>query len=244
MRTLLMALVLVLAPLNAATASSLEVDKKNALVIEGPISGTNILHLGELLVQAAAAGLPQVDLIINSPGGSIVTGFRFISMMDDARSRGMKIRCFVPEMAASMAFGILVHCDERHALSRSFLLWHRARVSVGGIFGSPLTAPQALAIGRDLAAVDNLILEETLGALKEMDPADVIHHFENETLHVGSNLHRMAPGFVTTHTYIRGLYDVLADEEVPRTKKSGGFFDMFQDGEIIYITPNLITNQK
>lgn len=222
---------------TACFASQLKVDASNVVVIEGVIQGDNILPIGDLLLKASERGLKQVDMIINSPGGSVVTGFRFMNMMDEARARGLKIRCFVPEIAASMAFGILVHCDERHALARSFLLWHRARVSVGGMFGAPMTAPQALAIGRDLMAVDNLILEETLAALG-VEPKVVKYHFENETLHVGSNLHRLAPDFITSHVRIEGLFEALTNPEVPRPKQERGFFG-WETGEIIYITDKL-----
>lgn len=222
--------------LCAQTArSEVSVDIEKALVIEGVISGDNIVHIGQALLDRAAEGQSSADLIINSPGGSVTSGFMFLNMVDEARARGMRIRCFVPEIAASMAFGILVHCDERHALARSFLLWHRARVSVGGLFGSPITAPEALALGRDLASVDRLILDETTKALG-IDPRVVKYHFEQETLHVGTNLHILAPNFITSHTTIQGLYEALRSRGVPRSKsQKPGIFGTFRAGEIIYI---------
>lgn len=215
-------------------ASALQV-ADDAVVIEGVIQGNNLQPVATELLRRAAEGVQSTDIVINSPGGSVTTGFMFLSQMDEARARGMKLRCFVPEIAASMAFGILVHCDERHALARSFLLWHRARVSVGGFGGAPMTAPQAAVLARDLDAVDKLIFEETNAALG-MPEEDVRYHFENETLHVGSNLHRMAPNFITSHARIEGLYEALENQKLVRSKQPNIFGLQFRMGEIIYIS--------
>lgn len=213
---------------------------ENAMVIHGVIQGDNIAHLGEILIKVAGK-IDSVDLVISSPGGSVTSGFFFINQMEAARAKGLVINCFVPDVAASMAFGILVHCDHRYALSRAFLLWHRARVNLGGgIFGggSPMTAPQLLTLGRDLASLDKVIFRETLAALG-IEEKVVRYHFENETLHVGVNLHALAPEFITVYDSIPGLFEALDNKDLPRSKESRGIFGEFNPGEIIYISDKL-----
>lgn len=208
---------------------------ERAVHISGPIMQGNILKLiGPMNALAKdGSGLP-IDLIINSPGGEVITGYRFINMMEAVKATGTKIRCFVPEVAASMAFQILTRCDERYALSRSFLLWHRVRVVLGGFMGTVVTAPVANSLARDLQAVDDLILSECRKALgKDMDDRDIVYHFEQETLHIGENLHKLAPSFITTYPHIPGLLEAMGSPDVPKnnqedTKK------LLRPGTIVY----------
>lgn len=188
------------------------VDSDKAMVITGVIGRGNILPLGAELITRAAAGDKQVDLIIDSPGGEVNTGFMFINAMEAAKSRGLHIRCFVPTMAASMAFGILVHCNDRYILDKSFLLWHRAAVSFGGFGGVAMRAPELNKLAEDLAKLDALILQETVDAL-QIDPGVVGYHFEAQTLHTGSDLVRLAPKFATSYTSIDGLFDALINKK-------------------------------
>lgn len=225
----LITVVMLLTACNSYPAKAVEVDAENALVIEGVIQGKSLIPVAAELEKRSRAGEKSVDLIINSPGGSVVSGFLFINFMEDARARGMYIRCFVPQLAASMAFGILVHCDERHSLAKAFLLWHRARV----MGDKPLTAPDLLTLGRELVDLDQVILEETTAALG-IDPEVVAYHFERETLHVGTNLHRMAPGFITSHAEIPGLTEAINNPKLVRS--ASGFSFRFNVGEFIYIS--------
>lgn len=217
---------------------SLQVDSEDALVVEGVIARGNLVSLGQELLKRASDGATKVDMIINSPGGSVIDGFLFINVMEAAKAKGLYIRCFVPEIAASMAFGLLVHCNERHTLARSFLLWHRARISAG--FGTVLTATEMLKLGSDLARVDQLILDEVTAAMPDVNPEVISYHFESETLHVGTNLHKLSPIFITSHKTIEGLYDTMSSKSVPRNGSSSPFTfveaHQWEEGEIIYIS--------
>lgn len=205
------------------------VDPDNTMVIKGVIQGDNLDALGKLLLRVDG----EVNIVIDSPGGSVTTGSRFINYMESAKERGVTINCFVPNLAASMAFGILTHCSNRYALTQAFLLWHRARVMMGGIMGQPMTAPALLVLGRDLEALDQEILRETTNALG-IDPEVVAYHFEAETLHLGINLHKIAPNFIEVHDSIPGLLEALHNDKLPHSKESNPFSFLF--GEIIYIS--------
>lgn len=221
-------------------APEVGVDSSRAMVIEGVIQGNNLSKVKEAMLSKEDNG--TVDLIINSPGGSIVTGFEFVSVMESAKARGVTINCFVPHVAASMAFQILLHCDHRYVLDRSFLLWHRARVMMGGMFGAPMTAPQLAVISKDLQAADSVILNECRKYL-QLDEKTISYHFENETLHIGENLGQMSKAFVSLPS-IEGLFEALTDSKVPRSEQQNPLFgrvgrvdlSQFKFGELIYIT--------
>lgn len=236
---------------KVAAPDPIAIRPERTLIIDGPIYNGNIIELGKMMLNASAKGIDSIDIIINSPGGEAITGFLFINMMEAAKARGMQLKCFVPEIAASMAFSILSHCSERHALARSFLLWHHARVVVGGMFGAALTSSELSAMGHDLEKMDSTILNETIDALG-IDPKVVKYHFDNETLHIGSDLGQLAPDYITIHDSIPGLYDALQNALIPRTtadeptNSAGGNKSKsktkFQDREIIYITSKVKYN--
>lgn len=213
--------------------ADMEVDSKRTAVIDGIIARGNLEPIGDQMLKWADKSTDDITLIINSPGGEVLTGFFFINTLEEVKSRGINVRCIVPNMAASMAFQILVHCSERHALSRSMLLWHRVRTFLGF---RPVTAPAAAALAADLQRLDDVILRELNAAMPD-SAKYVEENFENETLHVGENLHMAQPEFITTHYNIRGLYDVLRNEKVLRSQQPGMFDQFFRTGEIVYISP-------
>lgn len=226
-----------------------QVLEKQAMVIDGVIQGDNLASVSRALLQRKSG--EQVDLVINSPGGSIVTGFEFVSNMEAAKQRGVQINCFVVKYAASMAFQILLHCNQRFVLDRSFLLWHRARIMMGGMGGEPMTSPQLGALSRDLEKTDSLILAEVLQYV-EMSESDIKYHFEHETLHIGEQLAAESSTF-QSYPAIKGLMEALANRKLPRTEedllsKLFGFsgdidYTQFHFGEIIYVKPNNIRGQ-
>lgn len=215
-------------------------DGAQRAVIDGVISGPSMQPLDAFLgdaITAAAKGKAKsktLDIVINSPGGSVVAGFEFLSLMAAAQDSGYNIRCFVYHVAASMAFQILLQCNERYTLDNAFLLWHRARIMMGGMFGSAVTGPQLAVLGRALQDTDAYIYSDLRSKLTGASDSYTRYHFENETLHLGKHLSQHLPDFITTAHSIPGLIPTLADTSVTRTAKQG-FFDKFAPGEIIYI---------
>lgn len=196
------------------TACSLQAEPKfttdNTLVISGPIQQGNIIPVGVAMVEKAKRGEREVQLIINSPGGELITGNLFLALMREAQGQGLKVTCYIPTLAASMAFQILIHCDERHALSNAFLLWHRVRVFVGGMFGQPLTGPQALSLGKSLLHADSDIIRDLLIKLP-LEKETAMFHLENETLHTGVGLHSIAPTFITAHNSLGNILSFIME---------------------------------
>lgn len=184
-----------------------------AIVISGPIMDNVTEMLGDaLLLSSKDENSDPIDLVISSPGGSIEEGFLFIAKMEAVKAKGVIIRCYVPDLAASMAFQIFVHCSERYALPTAFLLWHHARTQFGGGFGgSPaFTAGQLLHAGQELADLDRLILDEVTAAFSSrVSKKDIQYHFDTETLHTAMQLQRFDPDFLTVLPNVEGLQEVL-----------------------------------
>lgn len=214
-----------------AAASELAVRADRVVIIDGVIQQANLTRtLGATLLGWASDGSGEpVDIIINSPGGEITSGFLFLNLLEQVKTT-VPVRCFVPELAASMAFQILVHCSERHTLNRAFLLWHRVRVQLGGMFGgATVTAPAAAQLAADLGRVDTVIFRELHEALSpDMPDRTISMHFEQQTLHVGMQLAESAPHFITSHAAIPGLYEALSNKQIPRS--SSGVSDMLRRG--------------
>lgn len=214
---------------TAVARSAPEVNPDRTVIVSGAILQGNILALVQPMYAMAAVSTDPISILLDSPGGEVLSGQLFINEVESLKARGISIRCYVPGMAASMAFQILVHCSERYTLDRSFLLWHPVRASFGG--GGALTAEEAAVISRDLAKLDHLTLREldrTLG----MSPQDIRYHFRYETLHVGENLAAIAPQFIETFSSIPGLLEALHNPKVPRMKQPRNFLDLLLGGQV------------
>lgn len=200
-------------------AHALEVNSSRSIIISGPID-RNLDRVTNSMNTYAKQSKEPIDIIINSPGGSVITGFLFINHMNQVKAEGIKIRCFVPEIAASMAFQILLQCNEKYVLERSFLLWHRVRVMYGGMFGAPLTAPDAAYLARELQKLDTYILNELYQELRDVNRRSIRHHFEKETLHLGKDLASMTSS-IKSRKYIKGLLNALTDTSIPKSGSPG-----------------------
>jgi len=186
----------------ASAASMPKIDQERLVRVEGEVRG-NALEAGN---QIAALSETKGDiwLIINSPGGSVTTGLFTVSAMDLARARGRKINCVVPGLAASMAFHMLTHCNERYVLPKTLLLWHPVRAGVGGA----LTPAQARLLAEDLERVEKSLIDDIftqLGISKEV----FMYHYNAETLFLATELDRVAPGFLTIVDDIPGVIELF-----------------------------------
>lgn len=215
-RILLTTLFLLFLSTTAANAS--ELDGSRTVHIDGFISHSTLEpvteRLGALLADKSD---DDVNIIINSPGGEVTSGFQLINRMTSLQGRGITINCWVKDLAASMAFQILTVCDNRYALHTSFLLWHGVRTSTM----EPITVGVATAMLEDLRRFDDMVLQQ-LDATLGMSKGDVRRHFVSETLWFGKQLHAAAPRFITTADSYPEIDAVLLDKKVVRSAK--GFF--------------------
>ncbi len=171
-------------------ASTFTATPKRTIYVTGVIAGNAIDIASKIESLSRTSTDEDIDLIINSPGGSIVAGMQILSAMQVAQARGVNIRCFVPMLAASMAFAIYAQCDERYALPYTLLLWHPGKLSSN----APMTEDTTRYSAQRLAAVEkelNTLEFEALGVSKEF----FVYHYIHETLWTAKELVMYATKF-------------------------------------------------
>lgn len=142
---------------SRCSASEAAPDWSHAVILDQAVNMRTAMFVSqELQEYAAQPGVKEVVLVIDSPGGEITSGRFLLDSMESVRAGGIKIKCYVPHLAASMAFSILTHCDSRIGLPASQFLWHTSRVVLRG----PMTAPQLQDMARKLAELDATLFED------------------------------------------------------------------------------------
>lgn len=233
LRAMFAALLLCLASTASARAFR-TVSPERTAMIDGVIAGNGLVGIGkQLMAWSMEDADAPIDLIIDSPGGAVYSGTLFINQMEAVRGRGTKIRCLVSGVAASMAFSILLHCDERVSLTNTYLLWHPVRVS--GV--NSLTAREAAVLSRDMRSLDKWILRDVARYMPELTSAQVKYHFYHESLHYARSLEEIAPSFMEVRDHIPGLAETLADQKLRRSTPPSMFFGRtrFTPGTIVYM---------
>jgi ATP-dependent protease ClpP protease subunit len=182
-----------------------------AFAIVGPIGNDNTTAIGVQMVIAAATNKDPIELVINSPGGSATTGYKFVGMMKEVQAKGVEIRCFVLDYAVSMAFAILNECDKRYALKTSLLMFHFARVH-GGVY----TEETALDMHLGLKMLNRKMLQDLTLGLKPLTPNQVRRSFYREKFWTGDSLSKATNGsFIKAYSFIPGLVENIATKKIP-----------------------------
>lgn len=201
----------VLACSYPAVAQTIKVNTTRMVVVNEPIGKNVKAHISEI-EEMAEKNLKPIYIYLDSPGGSVTAGLFFIHAMEKLQSRGIKFVCVVDELAASMAFQYLAHCDRRYAHQHSAMLWHPVRVNVMMASITPLVARNLFL---DLTYIENTMLPVLLTTLK-IEKKVFLRHYHAETLHYGHQLNKLAPGFLTV---IKGVRNQAAIEKVISDKK-------------------------
>jgi len=122
---------------------------------------------GQLLYLQSVDPTSDIDLYLNSPGGSVYSGF---SVYDTMNLIKPNVNTVVTGMAASMAFVLSINGHKRSALKHSRLMMHQP---LGGISGQAsdieITAKQILMVKKEL----NKIISDKTG--------QPIERIENDT---------------------------------------------------------------
>lgn len=235
MRNIVLALSVFLMSSVAVAKTSLNPER--TIVVSGPITGSIVAPMLDTMDKLVAkdADAP-IDLVIASPGGSVVAGYIIVDKIDALRAQGVIFRCVVRSVAASMAFQLLLHCDERYSTPHAFLLWHPVRVFYQGA----LTADVAKVAAIQMAQTDKMIRHELYEHLP-MSKKSIDWHFTNETLHHASLLHKAAPGFfIEVTSKIGNLFN--DDKAALDTSRVGGFF--LDTSNIQYIHEQFIREEN
>lgn len=141
-------------------------------------------------------GIPGNRLIIiNSTGGFSSGGQAIIDLMAYEQMHGIKMICVVEEMAASMAFNVLSHCDVRFATPGTVLMFHAiAYVKIDGTKNERLTSNRLRELAAKLEKDDEVFKAVNMKALdmssKDYDMyADKDHDWTPEALLKRKYLH-------------------------------------------------------
>ena len=184
---------------SGATARTLTVDPKRTIVINKVVTG-DILQDAGTLIDMADISKDPIYIVINSPGGAVFPGLQFITAMQIARHRGIKLHCVVPVMAASMGFQILVNCNYRYAFEHSLLLWHPMKIA--GLMS--LAASDCLYIGKELTKIERPLIVDIIKSLK-ITKRQFYYHYRHETMWTAGTLKKMSPNFLIQIDDIRGV---------------------------------------
>lgn len=165
----------------------------------GPI-GPEVVGKANVVEALSAASTAPITFVINSPGGQVLPGLQLISSMRVAKLRGVKIRCLVPIMAASMAFQFLAECSERYTFANTLLLFHPMSLGVQGRF----TQAQFLYFGRQLGILEKPMRDDLI-RLMQIDPKVFYYHYRNETMWTADSILTVAPDFVKIVDNVKGV---------------------------------------
>jgi ATP-dependent Clp endopeptidase proteolytic subunit ClpP len=97
----------------------------------GPSAVAAQMVLGDI-VCAADDALESVEVVINSPGGSVFEGQRIYNALRGISSRGVAVTTIVDGLAASMGSVILMAGDERRMNAGSRIMIHEASTMAAG----------------------------------------------------------------------------------------------------------------
>ena len=179
---------------------SITVDKTRLVKVIGVVDGS-ILEKADKLIRLTKQNKRPIYILLNSPGGSVFSGDLFISAMNQARSGGIKLVCMSAVYAASMAFNMLLHCDERYIFENTRLLFHPIRITARG---EPLTAPMLSNLAKELQAYDTELLKLIKKRLR-MRMSTIKYHYYKETFWRGKDLSRASNGFFRIVREIRNI---------------------------------------
>lgn len=229
MKFLILLVSFLLAPF-ASAKPEVELKPERTIVLAGVITDSIVGPTIEAMLALSKTG-KDIDIVISSPGGSVIAGNLMVDRMVQLKNDGVKFRCVVRDLAASMAFQFLLFCDERYATPHAFLLWHPVRIFAQGV----VTAQTASNLATQLAQADEVALHD-LRAHLPMPEADILMHFYNETLHQAMNLQSTAPGFFAGVT--NKVANLYPEKPVLDTSSLGGLFGYNQ---IVYIHEQFLT---
>lgn len=141
----------------------------------GKLFGAKALESGtdfSALINAGGEALDELEIIINSPGGSIFDGYNVFTEIMSLRERGVVVTATVTGMAASMASVICMACDIVRMVPHGRMMIHEASNGVHGNAEAHRRAAELLdGISNDIAVIyanrTKATVEEIRNAMKD-----------------------------------------------------------------------------
>jgi len=189
--TLIVTAIIFLTITSVAESATYQIKNQERLIVVPLEIEGNILSKVKQLDDLSSKSKEPVDIIVNSFGGSVITGSLFIGAMERAKLRGVKLNCIVTGFAMSMGYHILSHCDRRMALEYSYLLFHEAYTIYIGL----LTKTKAIREAKELITLTSKLEEYTKKTMGISD-AEFNKHNRLETLWTAETLNNRYPEFI------------------------------------------------
>lgn len=133
------------------------------------IGSVNNFEAAEVLKQFKNAEIKnkkdlEIDIVINSGGGSVHIGLEYIEEMKVLKEKGYHLNCYARN-AYSMGFIILQYCDTRIGSSNSTYMHHLTQIG----WGRPKRSEHNKQLFKALDFFDKLVLNEIAKKMK-VDP--------------------------------------------------------------------------
>lgn len=146
----------------SATPTAFVANPSRTIAVTAQIGENGLAIANQIMDLAAKDANQPIDILINSPGGSVTMGEFVVDSINAVKSRGIAVRCISVAAAASMAFSILDACSERYALKHTKLLFHPAKIMIPGFMGVAIREDEAKKIYDQLHALDEELIAHLL----------------------------------------------------------------------------------
>lgn len=113
---------------SSIATKTIELTSNNLVSLRGPI---NAFSASKFIHDTSNMQSNVINIVINSPGGSISDGNVIIEQIKSLDKSNVKVNC-ICDFAASMAFIITQACPNRYGMSSSVLMQHQMALSIGG----------------------------------------------------------------------------------------------------------------
>ena len=106
----------------------LTVTSHNTVVLRGPVDDSSV---SDIILKLHQIKENNIYLILNTPGGSVVSGYHLIQTIDAFHKDGVKVIC-IANVALSMGFVILQSCPVRYIMPSSIIMQHQMAFGIIG----------------------------------------------------------------------------------------------------------------
>lgn len=217
MRILFVFVTFLLASVPAMAGPVIDMTGSRTVAVYGQIGG-EILEVASKIDTMSRQNREPINIVINSPGGSVFAGLQLVEAIHIAQARGVPVHCAVTTLAASMAFIILGECNQRFVFANSLLLFHPA--SVGIMFGN-IKAEDAEMIAENLNSVNqdmSQLMKTAMGVDDIFAELWYRKHFHAETLWTASRLTKEVPN----KKFLTIISDLKVDDNLFSGQKEAG----------------------
>jgi len=110
---------------TAGKSADIKLTEENHVLLRGEINSKSVARAGHAILTHPQ---DEVYLFIDSPGGMVFSGLQLANILEHS---GKKITC-IANVAASMAFYLLQHCETRLVMEHSLVMQHVAHYALIG----------------------------------------------------------------------------------------------------------------